>query len=191
MPPLAGLLCRRATVAAWIRGTRRSDAQPWGGLRQARAGPTQDEIVANDPDRRLVFHPYADAMDPQPTVLCYTVDEILAEKTRALYERQGLAERGALNLGDRHDIEAMVRPSGLGAHLPGEGLCIHEGWNKMLPLWCGDSSSSCLQRHAAGSLSQNRRCLLRTMLCPRVAPTMFRVAIEIRRRCAGCHPVSL
>lgn len=60
-------------------------------LQRVKFDLTQDEIVANNPDRRPVFHPYTDAMDPQPTVLCYGVDEILAEKTRALYERQGRA----------------------------------------------------------------------------------------------------
>ncbi len=50
---------------------------------------TQDEIVIEPGVQRLVHHPYSDAPAPPPQVLCYTLDEILAEKTRALYERSG------------------------------------------------------------------------------------------------------
>ena len=52
---------------------------------------TQDERLADAPVERPVSHPYEDAHDPAPRVRCYSVDEILAEKTRALYERQGRA----------------------------------------------------------------------------------------------------
>ncbi|MCP5020312.1 MAG: WYL domain-containing protein [bacterium] len=50
---------------------------------------TQDELLVDPPDLREVSHPYEDARDPAPRVRCYSIDEILAEKTRALYERQG------------------------------------------------------------------------------------------------------
>ena len=52
---------------------------------------TQDEIVVDEPEARSVYHPYSDAPVPIPQVRCYTLDEILAEKTRALYERSGRA----------------------------------------------------------------------------------------------------
>ncbi len=52
---------------------------------------TEDELLVEPPDLRAVSHPYEDAQDPAPRVRCYSVDEILAEKTRALYERQGRA----------------------------------------------------------------------------------------------------
>ena len=52
---------------------------------------TQDEIIADTPQLREINHPYNDAMAPTPEVLCYSVNEILAEKSRALYERQGRA----------------------------------------------------------------------------------------------------
>jgi len=52
---------------------------------------TQDEFLVDTPDQRAVSHPYADAQEPEPTVRCYSIDEILAEKTRALFERQGRA----------------------------------------------------------------------------------------------------
>jgi predicted nucleotidyltransferase component of viral defense system len=50
---------------------------------------TQDEIVIEPGVQRPVDHAYSDAPAPRPQVLCYTLDEILAEKTRALYERSG------------------------------------------------------------------------------------------------------
>jgi predicted nucleotidyltransferase component of viral defense system len=52
---------------------------------------TQDEWIGDDTELREVFHPYGDLPPPPPRVRCYSVNEILAEKTRALYERQGRA----------------------------------------------------------------------------------------------------
>ncbi len=52
---------------------------------------TDDEIIVDLPDNRAVFHPYSDAPSVPATVNCYSVNEILAEKTRAIYERQGRA----------------------------------------------------------------------------------------------------
>ena len=40
---------------------------------------------------REIFHRYTDAPNPPGKVRCYSVNEILAEKTRAIYERQGRA----------------------------------------------------------------------------------------------------
>lgn len=52
---------------------------------------TNDEHIADVPKPRDVHHGYADAAQPPAKVLCYSVQEILAEKTRALVERQGRA----------------------------------------------------------------------------------------------------
>jgi predicted nucleotidyltransferase component of viral defense system len=52
---------------------------------------TQRERLVDTPDHRAVFHRYNDSIQPAPTIACYSVNEILAEKTRALYERQGRA----------------------------------------------------------------------------------------------------
>ncbi|MBW2702682.1 MAG: nucleotidyl transferase AbiEii/AbiGii toxin family protein [Deltaproteobacteria bacterium] len=52
---------------------------------------TQDELVADETELRRVFHPFQDSPEPAPRVRCYSVNEILAEKTRALYEREGRA----------------------------------------------------------------------------------------------------
>ena len=40
---------------------------------------------------RALHHNYIDGVTPAPELLCYSIDEILAEKTRALVERNGRA----------------------------------------------------------------------------------------------------
>lgn len=50
---------------------------------------TQDEYILNTPQLRNLYHDYEDATSPSPQILCYTINEILAEKTRALVERNG------------------------------------------------------------------------------------------------------
>lgn len=52
---------------------------------------TQYEVVVENPEKRPIRHFYSDAPDPSVSIFCYTVNEILAEKTRALYERRGRA----------------------------------------------------------------------------------------------------
>ena len=52
---------------------------------------TDDEIIVDNHDMREIFHRYTDAPNPQGKIRCYSVNEILAEKTRAIYERQGRA----------------------------------------------------------------------------------------------------
>lgn len=43
------------------------------------------------PQLRKVCHSFSDGFIPVPHVLCYSIDEILAEKSRALFERNGQA----------------------------------------------------------------------------------------------------
>jgi len=52
---------------------------------------TQHEILCDPPDMRAVFHGYEDRIEPAPSIACYSINEILAEKTRALYQRTGRA----------------------------------------------------------------------------------------------------
>lgn len=52
---------------------------------------TRDELVADAPELREVFHGYSDTPEPLPRIRCYTLAEILAEKIRALFERSGRA----------------------------------------------------------------------------------------------------
>lgn len=48
---------------------------------------TRHEPILDNPSERSIFHPYPDAFPDGLNVLTYSFDELLAEKTRALYER--------------------------------------------------------------------------------------------------------
>ena len=52
---------------------------------------SNDEILLDQPDLREVFHSYSDAPSLPVKINCYSINEILAEKSRAIYERQGRA----------------------------------------------------------------------------------------------------
>lgn len=52
---------------------------------------THHELVAQTPVHRPVFHPYSDVPQPVPVVRSYSLEEILAEKARALVQRTGRA----------------------------------------------------------------------------------------------------
>jgi predicted nucleotidyltransferase component of viral defense system len=60
-----------------------------GSLQRVKFDLTQDELLADATDSRELFHPYGDQGTPLPRVRCYSVNEILAEKSRALFEREG------------------------------------------------------------------------------------------------------
>src|SRR5439155_116026 len=78
---------------------------------------TNDEIVFDINDMRDVFHPYSDAPNPSAKMRCYSVNEILAEKTRAIYERQGRARDiyDIVNIGRnfREDVNKDIARLGL------------------------------------------------------------------------------
>jgi len=48
---------------------------------------TTDELISCPPIYQSVHHPYSDCPSQQVSVRCYPIDEILAEKTRAMSER--------------------------------------------------------------------------------------------------------
>jgi predicted nucleotidyltransferase component of viral defense system len=48
---------------------------------------TKHEPVLDAPERRPIFHPYPDSLPDGSGVMAYSLAELLAEKTRALYER--------------------------------------------------------------------------------------------------------
>jgi predicted nucleotidyltransferase component of viral defense system len=48
---------------------------------------TQHEVVLDEPDERGILHPYPDFLPEGATVRTYAFDELLGEKTRALFER--------------------------------------------------------------------------------------------------------
>ena len=62
---------------------------PNSSLQRVKLDITQDEYISNTPQLRNLYHDYEDATSPSPQILCYTINEILAEKTRALVERNG------------------------------------------------------------------------------------------------------
>jgi predicted nucleotidyltransferase component of viral defense system len=64
---------------------------PRKSLQRIKFDITNDEIIVDSPDFKEVFNGYSDAPQPVARVKCYSINEILAEKTRAMYERQGRA----------------------------------------------------------------------------------------------------
>jgi hypothetical protein len=62
---------------------------PLAQIQRIKFDVTQDEVVVDAPEERGVYHPYSDAPADTPRIRCYTLHEILAEKTRALFERSG------------------------------------------------------------------------------------------------------
>lgn len=48
---------------------------------------TNDETVVAEPVARTVFHPYSDGLPADVAVQYYSLEELLSEKTRALYQR--------------------------------------------------------------------------------------------------------
>lgn len=55
-------------------------------LPKVKIDPTADEVVVERPMRRPILHPYSDA-PAAPTIACYSIVELLAEKLRVLVER--------------------------------------------------------------------------------------------------------
>ncbi len=64
---------------------------PRRSLQRVKFDITQDEVIVDEPAVREVHHGYDDAADPPARVRCYSINEVLAEKTRALVERHGRA----------------------------------------------------------------------------------------------------
>ncbi|HMG68178.1 MAG TPA: nucleotidyl transferase AbiEii/AbiGii toxin family protein [Chitinophagaceae bacterium] len=64
---------------------------PAYSLQRIKFDITNDEIISDIPVMRDVFNAYSDAPDPSTKIKCYSINEILAEKTRAMFERQGRA----------------------------------------------------------------------------------------------------
>lgn len=48
---------------------------------------TRHEPLLGEPESRPIFHPYPDQLPENTTIPCYYLEELLAEKTRALLER--------------------------------------------------------------------------------------------------------
>ena len=48
---------------------------------------SSDEVIVLEPIIRGLYHPYSDRIDSEMQVLCYSYEEVFAEKVRALHER--------------------------------------------------------------------------------------------------------
>lgn len=64
---------------------------PSKSLQRVKFDLTQDELIAGTTQLRNLNHDYTDVSNPAPQILCYSINEVLAEKTRALVERNGRA----------------------------------------------------------------------------------------------------
>jgi predicted nucleotidyltransferase component of viral defense system len=63
---------------------------------------TNDEVIIDQPDILTIYHSYSDSPKLMSQIKCYSANEILAEKIRALCERQGRAR-------DVYDIVNLYR----------------------------------------------------------------------------------
>ena len=70
----------------------RGPLQPGGDLPRIKMDLTLDEILVLDPSIRDVHHPYSDGPDDGIRSKCYCFEEVFAEKTRALAERESVQE---------------------------------------------------------------------------------------------------
>lgn len=62
---------------------------PTAQIQRIKLDISRDELLVDVPDERPIYHPYSDALADDQQIRCYTLHEILAEKTRALHERSG------------------------------------------------------------------------------------------------------
>jgi predicted nucleotidyltransferase component of viral defense system len=78
----------RGRLSAQGRIGYRGPMQPRGDLPRIRLDVTDDELLVLEPVSREVHHPYSDRPDGGLHVLCYSFEELFAEKIRALGERE-------------------------------------------------------------------------------------------------------
>ncbi len=82
---------KRGEVTFEARVSFRGPVAHEGSAPRIKLDLTRFELLADTTAQRAVFHGYSDAPDPLPTVRCYSLEELLAEKVRALAERFGRA----------------------------------------------------------------------------------------------------
>ncbi len=64
---------------------------PTKSLPRVKFDLTQDELIVDNSELRNLHHSFSDEFNPNPQILCYSINELLAEKARALFERNGRA----------------------------------------------------------------------------------------------------
>jgi len=77
----------RGKTASQGRIGYRGPMQRRGDAPRIKLDLTDDEILVLEPVMREVHHPYSDRPDDEIHVLCYSFEEVFAEKIRALVER--------------------------------------------------------------------------------------------------------
>lgn len=78
----------RGKLSAQGKISYRGPIAPQGDLPRIKLDLACDEILILPAMRRPVYHPYSDAPEENFQVLCYSFDELFAEKLRALLERE-------------------------------------------------------------------------------------------------------
>ncbi|MDF1655689.1 MAG: nucleotidyl transferase AbiEii/AbiGii toxin family protein [Coxiellaceae bacterium] len=58
-----------------------------GDLSRVKLDLTNDEFIALKPEKRIIYHPYSDNLGTDTQITSYCLEEIFAEKIRALAER--------------------------------------------------------------------------------------------------------
>lgn len=79
---------KRGGMSSQGRIGYRGPLQPGGDIPRLKLDLTIDEILVLDPVVRNVHHPYSDCPDDGIQSKCYCFEEVFAEKTRALAERE-------------------------------------------------------------------------------------------------------
>ncbi|HEY2934403.1 MAG TPA: nucleotidyl transferase AbiEii/AbiGii toxin family protein [Acidobacteriota bacterium] len=98
---------RRGQYCVQGRISYRGPFRPGGDLPRVKLDLTADELVVGRPQVRDVFHPYSDCPEGGIRSLCYSFEELVAEKMRALVQR--LRPRDlydVVNLYRRNDMPA-------------------------------------------------------------------------------------
>jgi len=65
----------------------RGPMQRRGELSRIKLDLTNDEKIVLKPEERAIYHPYSDTLNDRTTISAYCLEEIFAEKLRALTER--------------------------------------------------------------------------------------------------------
>ena len=88
----------------------RGPLRPGGDLPRIKFDLSNDELVTSEPKIREVHHPYPDSPEEGMAVLCYSFEELFAEKIRALAERERPRDLYDVIHLYRHSNEEINRP---------------------------------------------------------------------------------
>jgi len=78
----------RGKLSAQGKVSYRGPIAPQGDLPRIKLDLASDEKLVLPAIRRPIYHPYSDALEENFQILCYSFEELFAEKLRALLERE-------------------------------------------------------------------------------------------------------